>query len=238
MAIERKWETIPPRTFVSDGTSTGQITLSSTSKLRVKQNIIVKATGEEALSLEIKRVLSKTQLLVGPTGAINLRSDLTLYTTAKAATLEAPEQFRPAIPDKEYDRAKFEEEPVVAERVYLVDEIGEPFDEDNPFPVLATVSDNAPQNRYSFRVPYPSATIEQSQLLPNNTKKLYIAISDLSAKLRIDFTPNGTITETGNTFTTVHVGNSYCREGLKLIGKTLYFQANRDNLVIEIEAWV
>jgi hypothetical protein len=34
------------------------------------------------------------------------------------------------------------------------------------------------------------------------------------------------------------MGNSYFREGLKLVGKTLYFQSNKAGVTVEIEAWV
>lgn len=237
MAIEKRWARIPPILFAVDGTVDGLVTVTSTSRLRVKQEAVLKATGEPALPVEIKRVLSKTQLIVGPRNSkITEVIDVSAYTTAKASTIEVPEQPRPSIPDKEYERASYEEEPVVAKRVYLIDETGEPWDENNPFPVLATVSDNAPQNCFIFRIPYATAGVEQTQVIPNNTKKLYVSIVDLNAKLRVSFTENGTID--GGNYITEYIGNKYEREGLKLVNKTLYYQANKSDVIIEIEAWV
>lgn len=239
MAFEKRWEAIPPVLFVANGTVDGVATLISTSGFKVKQEVMLKATGQDTLLLEVKRVLSATQLILGPLKAsITTVLNISAYTTAAGATLEANEQPRPSIPLQEHERAVFEEEPTVAKRVFIVDELGQAHDEDNPFPVLATVSDNAPANRFAFRVAYPTANVEMAQLIPANTKKLYIAVEGLSARLRVSFTLNGTIEADVNNFTTVHMGNSYFREGLKLVGKTLYFQANKGNTVIEIEAWV
>lgn len=239
MAIEKKWESIPPISFVIDGTVDGIVTIPSTSGFKTKQEVFLAATGQDTIQLEVKRVNSSTQLVVGPKGKnLSTVTDISLYTVAASAQIYADEQARPSIPLQEHERAVYEEEPTVAKRVFLVDELGNPFDADNPFPVEATVSDNAPQNRFAFRIPYPAADTEVAQVIPNNTKKLYIAVDGLAAKLRVSFTLNGTIESGVNNFTTVHMGNSYFREGLKLIGKTLYFQANKGNTVIEIEAWV
>lgn len=240
MAIEKKWLEIPVRLFTMDGTSNGLVTLSTTSNLKVKQTVLIKATGEVELSLEIKRVISSTQLYVGFKGRpIGEYADLSAYTTAKNSYLRAPEQNRPAIPATEHERAVYEEEPTVAKRVFVVDKYGDGIDEDNPFPVLATISDNAPKNRFTYRKIYTTANIENSQVLPENTKKLYVNISsDKKARLKVSLVENGTIDNMVNDYITLEVGCSYFREGLRLTGKTLYYQANRDNLVIEIEAWV
>lgn len=239
MAIERRWAEVSPKAFVLDGTVDGLVTLSTTSRLKVKQAVLIEATGEPELSLEIKRVLSSTQLVLGPKGqSIFTYSDLSAYTVAKSSTIRAPEQNRPAIPIIEHERAVYEEEPTVAKRVFLVDELGRGIDENNPLSVEAVISENSPQSRISYRNSYATAGVEDSQLLPDNTKKLYIAVSDKRAKLKISLQEDGTIDLGVNDYTTIEVGNSYFREGLKLTGKTLYYQANKDNLVIEIEAWV
>jgi hypothetical protein len=239
MAIEKKWESIPPVTFVVDGSVDGVATIPSTSGFKVKQEVYAKSNTVSAVLLQIKRVLSATQLVLGPKGTnLETVSDLTAFTVADGAVIYAEEQARPSIPLQEHERAVYEEEPTVAKRVFIVDELGNPVDAENPLPVLATVSDNAPQSRFAFRVVCPAADTEMAQIIPNNTKKLYVGIQDLSAKLRVSFTLNGTIEAGVNNFTTIQMGNSYFREGLKLVGKTLYFQSNKAGVTVEIEAWV
>lgn len=94
--------------------------------------------------------------------------------------------------------------------------------------------DNSPINVYIYQIPYPTANVELSQALPANTRKIYIADSSLRSKMRISFTAGGT---NSSEFITIHPGNSFLREGMKFIGKTLYFQASKSNLIIELSAW-
>ncbi len=136
MAIEKKWEQIPPVPLVVSGTANGVVIVSSTFGFKTKQEVWLSATGEVKLPLEVKRVNSATQLIVGPRGK-NLQavSDISVYTTAKSATLEAYEQQRPSIPLQEHERAVYEEEPTVAKRTILVDPLGKMFSISNPVPV-------------------------------------------------------------------------------------------------------
>lgn len=238
MAIERKWEAIPPRSLAQDGTAEGIVELSDARGFKVKQTVILRATGEPNLTLEVKRFLSPTQFRVGPTNSsLFTCSDISAYTVAKNATIEAQEQSRPSIPDKEFERAVYEEEPTVAKRVLLVDDFGNPYNDDNPLNVEATVNQNLAQNRFGYRKNYTTADVEESQLLPNNTRKLYIAVADKSAKLRVSFQENGTLISGSNDFVTVEYGNSYFLENVKLVNKTIYYQASKSNIEIEIETW-
>lgn len=135
MAIEKRWEAIPARLFTSNGGAEGQVTLASTRDFKVKQEILLKGTGLDGIKLEVKRVVSDTLLLVGKPGDIKLRENVTAYTTAASATIEALEQSRHSIPDKEYERAVYAEEPIVAKRTISVDEGGDYYNESNPLPV-------------------------------------------------------------------------------------------------------
>lgn len=139
MAIEKSWKAIPAQSFTANGGIEGQISIASTKGFKVKQVVFVQATGQTDLQLRVQRVISKTQLEVGPlSGNIKSRQDLTLYTTAASATIHAKEQPRPDIGEKEYNRAVYEEEPTVAKRVLPVDDLGEAFGEDNPLPTVDT----------------------------------------------------------------------------------------------------
>lgn len=253
MAIEKRWAQVNPAAFTSNGTSEGVITLASTSGLYVKQEVIVKATSQTDLLLEVKRILSKTQLKVGPRKQnLNSYTDLSNYTTAASATIEAPEQPRPSIPAIEHERAVYQEEPVVAKRVFPVDELGNPWNEDNPLPVIATIDgplplpvvttasddDAVPEDLQVFRLTYTTANTEISQALPENTKQLSVWVDGYYALLRISFVENGTFDGGGANYIPVALGNSYDIRNVKLKNKTLYLQTDKDDQVIIIEAWV
>lgn len=140
MAIEKKWESISPVPFVVNGTVDGIVTISSVTRFKVKQEVYLAATGQDTILIEIKRVISATQLLVGPKGKnLSTVMDVSAFTVAAGAVIYAPEQSRPSIPAQEHERAVYEEEPTVAKRVFIVDELGNPVDGKSPLPVLATV---------------------------------------------------------------------------------------------------
>jgi hypothetical protein len=129
MAIEKRWAAIAPKVFTSNGTVDGEITVSSTDGFKVKQSVILRANTLTEITLQVKAVLSETQLKVGlASEPIHKFSDISTFTTALNSTIEAPEQVRPAIPDKEYERASYEEEPTVAKRVISVDKLGRAVD--------------------------------------------------------------------------------------------------------------
>lgn len=125
MALEKRWEAISPIAFTADGTSEGLVTIDNACDFRVKQKVYIRATGLPNKYLEIKKIESDQKLYVGPISSdICAREDISAYTVALGATIEAPLQNRPAIPDKEHERAVFEEEPVVAKRIIPVDQCG------------------------------------------------------------------------------------------------------------------
>lgn len=136
MAFEKRWKKVAPKLFTANGTIDGIVTVSSTRGFYAKQKVFLKSNTISRQKFEVKEVLSKTQLRVGPaTSDMREYSNLSAFTTAQAAQIDAEEQARPAIPEKEFERAAFEEEPVVAKRVFLVDEIGEGYSSSNPIPV-------------------------------------------------------------------------------------------------------
>lgn len=121
---EKTWRFISPKAFTSDGTVTGEIKIADTRSFKVKQKVILESSTQERVELEVKEVLDYTTLYVGKKGAIELREDVSAFTVVDGATIRALKQPRPAIPDKEYERAVYAEEPTVAKRTVLVDELG------------------------------------------------------------------------------------------------------------------
>lgn len=145
MAIERKWDRIPPRAFVLNGGADGAVYLASTRNFKVKQKVAVEATGLPTLLLEIKRVVSPTKLIVGQISSkMSDRQDLSGYSLDKNPTIRAEEQDRSGIPNEQHERAVYAEEPIMAKRVIQVDEFGDYYSEKNPIPV------SIPYNEDSF----------------------------------------------------------------------------------------
>ena len=136
MLTERKWDSIPPRAFALDGGADGSVFLASTKNFKVKQKVAISAIGLPSLSLEVKKVISPTQLVVGPfSSKMSDKTDLSLYTLLTNPTIRAEEQDRSGIPTEQHERAVYAEEPIIAKRVILVDEIGQYFNETNAIPV-------------------------------------------------------------------------------------------------------
>jgi hypothetical protein len=75
-------------------------------------------------------------MVVGPISSpIEAFSNISSYTVAGGAMVYLPEQRRTSIPWEEQERATYEEEPTVARRTFLVDELGDGYRKDNPLPV-------------------------------------------------------------------------------------------------------
>ena len=135
--LEKRFAAVPAQSLIADGTVDGIITIANTRLFKVKQEVYLSATALPNLDkIEVKRVLSANQLMVGPKGgSIRTPIDVSAYTLAAGATIAANEQDRPAIGADYTERATYEEEPVVARRVILVDEFGNKYNASNPLPV-------------------------------------------------------------------------------------------------------
>ena len=135
MANERKWDSVT-RIFAADGTINGVITVTSASGFKVKARVILQSDTQPQTAFEIKNIPSKIRIEIGPIGKdIDHRSDISLFKLIDNAKITQPKQKRPAIGPAEIDRAVYIEEPTVARRVFPVDEYGDAFTVQNPFPV-------------------------------------------------------------------------------------------------------
>jgi hypothetical protein len=105
-------------------------------------------------------------------------------------------------------------------------------------PSIGTVPgpDGIPTTVFTYRVPYPTAGVEQFIAIPAGTSAIYLAAENLNARIRTSYVLGGTAA--GDQYVTTHLGNSYYRKDLELPAKTLYYSANKSGIVIEIEIWV
>lgn len=186
--LEKRWISVPPQAFMSDGTIQGQITVVDASLFKVKQVVSISAAGQPNLTLEIKTVESATQLRVGPVrGSIKAYSDISAYTIVAGAFIFANEQERSSVPEQAVERLTYEEEPTVARRVILVDKLGNKFDETNrlptgsvqlftkPFDAITALYPTPTQEIYESRVGGVSGTIQETVTINyTDTTKSYI----------------------------------------------------------------
>ena len=143
MAYEKRFKAVPPQLFTSNGDIYGKFTIApdACSLFKVKQQVIINATGQPTLNVEIKRIDGPGTIYIGPSKSnITDRTNLSAYTVALGASIYAIEQPRTAIPEEQIERLTYDEEPTMARRVILVDECGDRVNEANPLPVNATVS--------------------------------------------------------------------------------------------------
>jgi hypothetical protein len=141
--FEKKWAVVPVQLLVANGTTDGQLQIPDAFKLRVKQKLLLKSSTQPTIQVQVKRVISSTTLYVGsPDGDIDDRTNVSAYLVANGASVSNldPNQPRPKIGREDYDRAVYEEEPVVAVRTVLVNRGGEfvGSDKNSPFYVQLT----------------------------------------------------------------------------------------------------
>lgn len=137
MALERRWTGILPTLFIANGSAYGIVTIADTAGYRVKGKAVISATGLPALEVQIQRVLSSTQMVVGPVGSVpqpNNFTNIGLYTVALAASIAFPEQDKNKIRPDDIEQATYEADPIVARRVVPVDEYGNFYNDQNPLP--------------------------------------------------------------------------------------------------------
>jgi len=145
MAIERIWERQGPEAFTADGGADGLVTVASVLCFKVKQKVTISSATQDDILLEVKRVLSATQLRVGPIKDkthpqkpihnLKSREDISAYTTADGSTIRAGEQKKVRLSPPDIIQALYEQEPTVGLRNFLVDKLGNGYTEKNPLPV-------------------------------------------------------------------------------------------------------
>ena len=136
--FEKSWLAVAPQLFTSNGVDGGYITVADTAGFRVKAQVVISATGQPDLTLQLKRVLSKTQLVVGPLNSAidNTKINLTAYTLAAGAFIYQNQQPRVTITPADIIQSVYEQEPVCAIRTENVDQYGNPYDKNNPMPII------------------------------------------------------------------------------------------------------
>ena len=140
MAFENKLAAVSPQAFTANGTSLGVATIGSTCGFYIKQFVILKSDSLPQIQLQIKNILSTTQLIVGPnnnslTASPKNITDISGYTVVDGATISAPEQNNFPIPADDHYNTVYMPAPVSSDRVIGIDCYGNPWDTNNPIPI-------------------------------------------------------------------------------------------------------
>lgn len=135
--FEKEWLAVAPQLFTVNGSPNGLITVADTLGFKVKAEVVIQATALPNLTVEVKRVLSKTQMYVGAKNkGINDRSvNLSQYTVAAGAFVYQDQQPRNTVSPADIIQAVYDQEPGVRIMVGLADSYGNAISESNPLPV-------------------------------------------------------------------------------------------------------
>jgi hypothetical protein len=139
MAFERQWPSVAPQLLTADGGTLGQVQIADTRGFKVGMKAVIAAVGSPNLTVQIKRVLSETLILVGPVGSPYSRAEWTnisAYTIAASAYIFAESQEKTKVPANDREEATYDQEPTVAWRSVLVDQLGRYYESANPMPVV------------------------------------------------------------------------------------------------------
>lgn len=149
MALERKWLAIDARLLTADGTTFGLVQVVDTVDFRTKMKVGITSDTQQPIQLQVKEVLSPTMMILGlasnPQLGPQAGIDLTAFKASENAFVRAPEQDKNQIPDKDHYLAVYEADPVVADRVILVDEYGRKIGKDNGLVISSVQLQNIEQ---------------------------------------------------------------------------------------------
>lgn len=228
MFIEKKRAGVSPMLLIANGTSDGIVTVSDARGFFVKQTVFIASNTQQPRELEIKRFISKNSFRVGPKGpSMTAFSDISDFQVSENANISAPEQNRPGITDEDYNRAKYVEEPVVADRVIHVDEYGQYYNQENPFPI------SFPENLEPIILNIPVSTQNDDVLvnLPEDVRRFRMKLRDGKGPLRI-------YNESGNDYYEISKGSYYDSGELKNSSLSVRVQSSQGNAVLEVICWV
>lgn len=122
---EKRLLKVEKQPFQEDGTATGIVKVTDAGMFVVGHNITLCSDTQPNLELKINQIVDLFTIIVGPIGKrIDCKEDISAYLLADNAAIFAKAQKRPSIPEQEVERMTYDEEPIVARRVRIVDRFG------------------------------------------------------------------------------------------------------------------
>jgi hypothetical protein len=240
---ERRW---PSVILTPIAVANHKITVSSTKGLHTKQKVTLRLGANALTDIEIKRVLSDTEIQVGPLGAE--MGNIINPVAYNGGTLEMSEQERNKVGNEITFRAVYEEEPAVALRTLMVDRMGAYIDSVvdgsgiNRLAVdtVVSVGDIAVDIAYPTdivvdHVPSPvTADTEFSIIIPANTKRFTLRTLEDQSSIKIAFSSG----LSGTMYSKISPGETWPSGDLDLTGPlTIYAQTPKANMTVVVVRW-
>lgn len=237
MAKEKKRLAVSPLLFTEDGTADGIITVSDTCEFRAKQIVFLKSDSENPQQFEVRTILSETQFTVGEKGTdFKCLSDVSAFTVSDNAEVYALEQLRPKISPDETLRYSYEEEPIVARRTVLVDQLGRVIKyDDGKLPITGdlNVAVSGKKTPIIRNLEITDKDTQETFQFPANVVEFEIRLR-MRAILQYSYVDGGTALE----FATLTAGGVYRETNLELDNPlNLYFETSKNNVTVEIKYW-
>jgi hypothetical protein len=237
MAKEKNWEAVAPVSFTADGQANGVITVEDTCKFRAKQIVRIGSDTQSIQEFEVRTVLSETEMTVGKKGTrFDCLEDMTPFLVADNAEVSALQQLRPKISPDETLRYSYEEEPIVARRSVLVDQLGRVvkfIDGKLPIEGEISVGISAKKTPTIINIPVVNKDTQETIIIPSNVVEFELRIRD-RASLQYSFVDG----QTNTVFATLKAGGVYRESNLELDNAlNLYVESNKNNITIELKYW-
>lgn len=141
MAITNLLQAITAKLLTSNGTSGGVVTIADTSIFQEQQVVKIAGTAKPTITVQIQRINSATQMIVGPiNSAPPTVTNISTYTVAAASNISADEQQKRVRGGDSVIISQFQPGPAVAQRNLIVDPLGVPISSTNPLPTSTTIS--------------------------------------------------------------------------------------------------
>ena len=133
---EKKWDEILRQPILANGGAEGQIIVSDPTLFKVKQRVFLISNAQQSRELIINRISTTGVLTLGKLGShIDSFENLSDFLLIDAPQIFALRQVRSSITPNDYERAVYEEEPIMAKRTIAVDAMGNKYSTKNPLPV-------------------------------------------------------------------------------------------------------
>lgn len=127
------------------------------------------------------------------------------------------------------------EDDAAARRSVLVDECGNPINEDNPLDITGDINVvvNPADTPVIANIPVALANTEALYAFPAGTSRFTLKVREGNAIIRYAWIAG----DSGTDFITLPYGNQLDIRDVILTGKTIYFQLSKAGMTVEIESW-
>ena len=231
MALEKIWQAIPASPILEIGPA-ASVRVANFGLFRTEMQVILKANGQENLTLKVRRVQNGFVYLSTIDNAI---PNLSAYGTSNSGTIEVTEQERKIITFEDQDGDRYERAPTNADRQVLVDRAGEFYTRDNPLPIEGTIRTEPVTMPVVINFSVENANEEVSFTIPRIAKSYLFKVRNADCRLFVSYL----VGQTNTNYITLERGCFFKESGLSLTADlNIYIRTSKPNQIIEIQYWM